>query len=332
MAITKFTIQKWDYSKNWDVSELAIKIKKQEDADFSAGSLEFSLTEVDEGFTPSNGDIVEFQWDGNKTFKGKIFKVGYDSKERFECLAYDSLYYLKSEDTLVFGVTTAQERFTRIMKIIDKPFKIFGDVQITKLPAEVFDGETYFSMIKKSLESIWKMTETRFIIRDDYGVIGWYRSYGRWQSSVTVSGLLLGDGSLVSEWELNRSVEDLYNVIKVVREDGDDKERKTYTTKTVNSQASIERYGRMQKHEKADNDANDAQMQNQGVQSLNENNKEQRVLKVTAVLDLRIRAGSIFSIFVQSLNDIGIGQKQVFAKSVTHDFGANTMTIEGEII
>ena len=49
MAITKFTIQKWDYSKNWDVSELAIKIKKQEDADFSAGSLEFSLTEVDEG-------------------------------------------------------------------------------------------------------------------------------------------------------------------------------------------------------------------------------------------------------------------------------------------
>ncbi len=27
MAVTKFTIQKWDYSKNWDVSELAINTR-----------------------------------------------------------------------------------------------------------------------------------------------------------------------------------------------------------------------------------------------------------------------------------------------------------------
>lgn len=332
MAITKFTIQKWDYSQNWDVSEIAINIKKSEDADFSAGSLEFTLLEVNEGFTPWNGDIVEFQWDSNKTFKGKIFKVGYDSQERFQCVAYDSTYYLKSEDTIVFGVSTAQERFVRIMQIINQPYKVVGDTQITKLPAEVFDGETYFSMIQKSLDKIWTMTGTRFFIRDEYGVITWYRSYGQYAGSETVSGLLLGDNSLMTDWELDRSAEDLYNVIKVVREDGDDKDRKTYTTKTVNSQSSIERYGRLQKHEKADNDANEAQMQNQGIQSLNENNQEKRTFKVSAVLDLRIHAGSIFSIFVQSLSEIGIGQKQVFARKVTHDFGAQTMSIEGEII
>lgn len=333
--ITKFTIQKYDYSKNWDVTALCKDVVDwSTDMNFSAGSLDFSLIEVDEGFTPSNGDMVEFQWDNQKIFKGKIFKVDYDSSEVFHCLAYDQLRYLKSEDTIVFPVTTGQQRFERIMQINQLHYKVVSN-QTHKLAPEVFDGNTYFDMISTSLAKVKTATGNEYFLRDNYGTVEFVRATSKSSmgNSNTQTTLLLGDNSNMTSWNFDRNIEELYNVVKVVKENKDNNDRSTYTTKTANSNASVEKFGRLQKVEKAENDANSSQMQNQATQKLAELNVENRTFKCAAIGDLRIKAGNVFWIYIKSLNDIGIGQRQVVATNVTHHFENNwTMDIEGRIV
>lgn len=327
MTITKFTLTHVAIKPAivWDVAQLVEgRIKWETDIDYSAGALTFSIyvgnNDYARGFHPSNGDIVDFHWDNKKVFYGRVFKVSTDNTEVFEVTAYDNLRYLKGEDALVFPVSTARQRFERIMKICQLPYKVVSDTSY-KVEAEVCDGDTYFNMMKKAIDDIRKATNNDYFIRTNYNIVEFV------QSTATRTKLLIDEKSTMTSWSFDFSADELYNVVKVVKTDS---ENNSFTSSTATWQDSINRYGRLSKVEKADSDMNQAQMDSKANQLLRELSKETDELTLEAFGTLNVRAGSRFFFSINStfLKDLIKQEHEVLAKSVTHYFDSAEWTMQ----
>lgn len=333
MTVTYFKIAHRDLSSPWDVSRIATNIQWTTDIDFAAGELKFTLLEINEGFFPHNGDAVSFQWDGNKTFFGYIFSYSYKSDETIEITAYDRLRYLKNQDTILWPVGTALQRFNAVMGRISAPHQNLSNNAI-KLPAEVADGKTYFDMLKSAFDSTYSRSGHRYIIRDNYGMVQLLRVVGSGNVNFpSKTNLVLGDNSLLTDFTFEKSIDELYNVVKLIKETENKQKRTVYTTKTAASTSSRKKFGTLQIVEKADEKLNASQMQAKANQFLRQYNKEKMTLSLNAIGNNSLRAGSRFYISIQSLRDIGIGTREVLATKVTHDFSDNwTMSLDVEIL
>lgn len=332
MAVTEFKMGKRDLSEPWDMSQIVTNIKWTTDIDFAAGELAFTILEVNEGFFPSNGDSVCFKWDNNRTFFGYVFSISYKSDETIEVVAYDRLRYFKNQDTIVWPVGNALQRFNSIMERTSTPHDNLA-AATTNLPAEVSDGKTYFDMLKSAFDATHSQSGNRYAMRDVYGLVQFIRvasNNGAYISDRTP--IIIGDGSLLIDFTFGSSIDELYNVVKLIRETEDEQKRTVYTTKTANSDSSQRRYGTLQIVEKADDKLNDSQMQDRANQLLRQHNKEKVTLTINAIGHEAIRAGTRFYISIQDLRDIGIGTREVLATKVTHNFKHDwTMTIDAEM-
>lgn len=330
MAVTYFTIE--SSTKKWDVSELVTDIDWETDTGFSAGSLTFKLLEVNEGFTPHNGDKVEFKWDGRKIFKGRIFKTDYSSDEVFSVTAYDNLRYLKNQDMIVWGVGGIGGRFEKIMSSIGGiPYDTNSQSRI-KLAEEIQDGQTYFDRLAEWAKEIKRREGLRVFLRDVYGKVELVALEVTWREF-----LVLSDRSLTTGWTYSQSADDMANTIKLVRETQDKKKRSIYTTKVASNSSSMKKFGPLQIVEKADDKLNDAQMQAKVNQILRDKNTQKQTFSISTIgtMDasggLGMRAGERFYLDIDSLRDIGIGMRRMFATRVKHHFGPDwTMDIDME--
>lgn len=332
MAVTLFKMAKRDMSEPWDVSGITTDIQWTTDIGFAAGELRFTLIEVNEGFFPSNGDTVSFQWDGNKTFFGYVFSINYKSDETIEVVAYDRLRYLKNQDTIVWPVGNALQRFNAIMDRTATPHGNLATAT-TNLPAEVSDGKTYFDMLQSAFDATLSASGNRYALRDYYGQVQLIRVASSNGASISdKTNTIVGDQSLLIDFTFGSSIDELYNVVKLIRETEDEQKRTVYTTSTASAESSQVKYGTLQVVEKADDKLNESQMKDRANQLLRQYNRDKVTLNLNAVGSLDIRAGTRFYISIQDLKDVGVGTREVLATKVTHDFRSDwTMTIDAEI-
>lgn len=336
MTVTEFTIEHKSTSVHpeWDVRDFVFGvIDWTTDKDYSAGELSFSLKLPLEDvgtFNVTNGDIVRFQWNGVQIFYGKIFKWDIGEDYVANCTAYDNLRFLKSEDTIVFPVSTGTERFVRIMQIMNLKYRN-ANLAIAKLDAKVYDGETYFSMLQDALDQTNKITKDGdFFMRAVWDTIELKQVYS------TGTTLVVEGGGLLSKWNYQQSADELYNLVKVVKDitssDEKDETRKTFSTTEAQAGDSIVHYGRLSKVEKAEKEMNEAQMRDKANQLLTDLNKEDRLLSLTAVGTFHsgnsnIRAGDRFTAKIDypliSYQYNKASQVEVLAEKVTHHFSDN---------
>lgn len=345
MTVTLFTIQTPGEKTIWDVRPiLESEIKWTTDIDFACGELTFKLVEVDEGFTPKNGDIVSFKWDDKPVFKGKIFKFDYDQSEVFSVTAYDSLRYFKNQDSLVWQVGTIAQRFLQVCKLAGVKGKVVNN-STHKLKAEVCDSKSYFDMLKDSFKSTQSATGHKYFLFDNYGTIELR------QSPFKKMGYYIGDKSSLQAFSYNRSIDDVVNTVRVVRTDKAKKQTTSATAKTKGkkdyagstdpkttklttvtaSSSSVERWGRLQSVEKAKDKANAAQMKDKAQSILKSKGKQAHTLKLTTFASLNMVPGNYWPVKVKSLNDIGIGTRYTLITKATHTFTATTDTAELEM-
>lgn len=319
MTITKFNI--YNQKEGHDaINILGDSIDWTTDMKFNPGELNFSL-KFDGQFEPKFGDAVAFAWSGVNVFFGYIFKIGYTKEGDFAITAYDKMRYLKNQDTIVWGVSTASERFEHCVKAmgIGSAYKVL-DSAAAKLPARLDDGKTYFDMIQTAIEDEQRQSGNRYFIRGNWDTVEFLWT-GR-----TYTGLVIGDQSLAQGWSYDASIDEAANVIKVVQKK-DDKIQQTATATgdTINS------WGRLQRIENADENDNAAQMQSKADNLLKQYNRIDKSLQVSAIGNLEIRAGTNFVLDISALRAVGIGRSQVFAEKVTHHFGQDwSMDIEVE--
>lgn len=346
MTVTFFQSQTPGSKTKWDLREiLKTDIKWTTDIDFSAGQLTFGLVEVDEGYTPKNGDMIWFNWDHDHVFKGRVFKVDYDESETFSVTAYDSLRYFKNQDSLIWPVSTISQRFTKLAKLAGVKHKAV-DKSTHKLVAEVADSKSYFDMLKASFKATRLATGHRYFLHDNYGTAELR------QAPYKKLKYYIGDQSLLTGFSFTKSIDEAANVVRVVRTDKKKKQKTSSTAKAKKQTAaqkkaaevantklktvtvagsSVERWGRLQIVEKAKDKANAAQMKKKAADILKSKNKQTYTLKLTTLATLSMVPGNQVMVKVKSLKDIGLGSKYLLITKATHTFGRTSHTAELEM-
>lgn len=335
MTVTKFTIGRRTDERIWDVRGiLSGEITWTTDLNYSAGSLEFELLEVDEGFTPHMGDIVQFYWDNAKVFYGYVFDFKY-TDEKFSVTAYDKMRYLKNQDSLVWPVSTLSQRFSKVAKMAGVSYRVVNGSN-HKLVAEVADGKSYFDMLQTSIESTQNATGDQFFLMANYDTVELRKA------PYKESAIIVGDKSLMTKFEYEQSIDDAANVVRIVREDEDKGQRSTATAGTkdpdntsftaVTASGNVSKWGRLQYVETAKDKANVVQMRQQAKDLLKLKNKATNKLTLTALGDPALVAGNSTWLKVQSLKDIGYGTKALLITKATHHFSADyTVEIEMKV-
>ncbi|MCI1922639.1 MAG: late control protein D [Lentilactobacillus buchneri] len=333
MSITTFVSRTPGSKTLWDLREIVHEVKKVTDMNYTAGILTFKLVEVNEGYTPHNGDDIWFRWNGKKIFKGKIFDVKYSDEEIFEVTAYDSLRYFKNQDSLVFPASTLSQRFATVAKLAGVKYKAVQTAY--KIPAEVCDSKSYFDMLKASIKAVRRATGNRYFLADNWGTAE-LRKY-----PYKKLNFFVGDKSLLTGFTFEKSIEDAANVVQIVKEDKKKKSTTTATakgkkgkkektkandpkntsyTKVTASSNSIDTWGKLQFVEKAKDKANAAQMKQRAKDLLKAKNKQKYSLKLNAIGNVDLVAGNSVPVKIKSLKDIGFGTKYALITKATQNF------------
>ncbi|WP_413627681.1 hypothetical protein R4B61_00320 [Fructilactobacillus vespulae] len=315
-------LQIWSRTDNTlrDVSSSASDITWKTDLT-TATELTFNFVKSKNSFTPNNGDQVSFAWNGDQVFTGWIFKTKLTNDEKWEITAYANSRYLKGTGTYVWQASSSAERFERIMKDLRLEYSI-DDRSSYRVADEVTDGATYFDMINSVIKETLHSTQQRFFLIDDpFGKIK-HVSMENMQTD-----LMIGDGANLSTWSYDKSIEDMSNIIQVIHEDSNTKEREI---KTAQDEQSINNFGPLVHAETVSGDVNSAQLQDKANSLLREKNGETRTLSLKSLGDVRVRAGTSLSLSISDLFDSGIKQNQrILVKSCTHNFGVDwTMDME----
>ena len=309
----------------YDLSEIISEPEWYTSIDGQPGKFSFKILD-DPNVFYKNGDVIEFSNGGKTYFKGKIFKRQKTKDDLWQITAYDNLRYLQNEDTIVFDASTAAERFKRICETQGLPYKI-GMAPGYKCAAVVADGKTYFTMLDEALQETRRAAnDSRYTFYDDAGTV----KFVALQELNTP--LLLGDKSLISDYDYESSIDDAFNAIKVVRENEKKKTREVYV---ASDSKTISEWGKLQKVEKAnDADLNAQQLQQMAKDKLRELNAVGVTFKLDSVGDFRIRAGNSFNLVLEDMQrEWGRTQCVVLVHSCTHRFSpVHTMSLDVEVV
>ncbi len=309
----------------YDISEIVSNPKWTTGTSSQPGKFEFSVN-VDEVVFIRSGDIIEAKSEGKTFFKGKVFIRRKSKSMMWQIVAYDNLRYLKNEDTLVFGASSAANRFKTICETQGLKYKILDQVPYN-CPAAVMDNKTYFSMLEDSLEDTRiNYGGMRYGLRDNAGTLEFF-SFNR-----MITKLVIGDKSLLTDYDYEVSIDESANSIKVIREDSEKKTREVYT---ASHSGNMEKWGRLQIVETVnDADLNSSQLQQQANSLLRENNKEFKSLGIESVGTLEIQAGKRFILRLSDLQKDGIGKDSLaLVTSCVHNLGkVHTMSLQVEVV
>lgn len=311
-------------NQQFDISEISSSLSWSTSIISQPGKLEFEMQDDPKVFIRS-GDIIELKIDGNKIFKGKVFNRSKGKERTWKYVAYDATRYLKNEDTLVFKASPASSRFITICQTQGLPHKVL-DKSSYNCAAVVEDKHTYYSMLEEAIESTRKNQKVRYGFWDNYGTLEFF-NFNR-----MITKLVIGDRSLMTDYDFDSSIDDAANIVKVLREDKDKGKREVFVAK---HDANIKLWGKLQIVETiSDADLNSKQLQNQANVLLREHNKETKKLSLDSLGHLSIRAGKSFILRISDLQREGIARDSLaLVTKCTHSIGSeHTMSLEVEVV
>lgn len=309
----------------YDITEIVIDPSWTTALDSQPGKFEFSIIEDATVFLHS-GDLIEANVDGKSFFKGKVFTRKKKNSPLWQIVAYDSLRYLKNEDTIVFDASSVSTRFKKICETQGIPYQILDPVSY-HCPAAIMDNKTYFSMLENALEDTrLNAGGMRYCIRDNAGRLV-FSTLNR-----LITKLVVGDQSLLTDYNYQATIDQAANAVKVIREDANRNTREIYTAIDAKN---IEKWGRLQIVENvSDAELNQAQLQQQANALLRENNQEVKTISLSAIGSMEISAGSSFILRLSDLHNESMGNDQLaLVTRCTHSLGkVHTMDLEVEVV
>lgn len=265
--------------------------------------LTFSVPDI--GFIPETGDKVSFFVGDEGVFKGMVSSLTKNgASNEYSVTAFDSLKYLKNKDNLVYENKKASD----VLKLIATQFKLkTGAVDDTKyvIPYRVEDSKTLFDIIETALDITYENTGEEFVLYDNFGTLCLVKE------NALQKNLLL-DGTCFENYNLNCSIDNSFNRIKLMHEDS----KKGLRQITIAEDKSLqEKYGVLQYFSHINGDENGSLMAKKLLEELK---TEKKTLTVTGVKgDIRVRAGS--SIYVDIPEYKGI----MMVLKANHTFSEN---------
>lgn len=221
-----------DKKTGYDLSNNVNNVKWTTDLNYSAGELTFDLYFDGNPKKPALGGIVKFWYNKKKIFYGYVFDVKVSADRSVSVTAYDKLYYLKSQDSIVWPTMTLGSRFTEVCKRAGVTHKIVNK-PTHKVKAEICEGKTYFDMIKSAVNKTKSSTGSYYFVTTNWSTVELRKAPYK---KLT---LILGDKSGLISGSLQESITDAYNVVKVYTKHT--KGKKTSTAKSGYSTTSYQK-------------------------------------------------------------------------------------------
>lgn len=222
------------------------------------------------------GDIVTFVADGVKMFKGFIFSKKRTKENIISVVCFDQLRYLLNKDTKVYENLTA----TKFIKNISNEFLLkSGEFEDTKFVIEkrVEDNRKLLDMINTALTITSNMTNEKYVFYDDFMELK-LKNINNMKTDY-----LLDDETAVNYIYESSINENTYNQIKVI----DDITKKIRQTVIAKDDASIKKYGVLQKLYYLKNELNPKEFAEKRLEEFNEVTRKLTVFGAVGRLDLR---------------------------------------------
>ena len=316
------------YGKTWDISNAISKLSISTYIEGTPGKCTFDLLKSG-GVAFWEGATVSIELDGVKMFKGFLFK-----KERTQdvdiisCTCYDQLRYLKNKDSYVFEGVTSDQIFKKICDDFVLKYKVVDKSSYVCAP-RINDATTLYEMMEHSLDDTLINAGEWYFIRDNFGVL----EHTNIKSCIT--GLILGDGSGVTEFSYGTSIDDnTYNQIKLYRDNDNTGKREIFIVNdTINGGQNLKEWGILQLYEKVDENLNKAQIEEKARGMLRLYNNLKRSLKLTSGGVPTIFAGCMFKCKIADLGDLSL-DKYLLITECTHNIenGVHTMDLKTEVV
>lgn len=263
----------------------------------------------------ANGSTVVFTYGGTNIFYGFLFSTKQDRK-KYSCVCYDQLRYFKASNSILRPISTLSEFLNTVALSVNERVRL-GQVDntVVKLTKHLFPEKTYLDMIYESIKESLVLNGYWYALRDNFGALDL-------RDIVDLRlPIIVGDGSLGTDFDYERSIDDdTYNYIKVAKDDKDKGVRNTYVAKDPTNIAS---WGKLMLYDKVSADLNDSQLATRANQLLQLKNRETRTLKIDCIGDVRVMAGNGVKVVI---SEAGIDLWAV-VDSVTHDFGYSKHTM-----
>lgn len=290
----------------------------------SAAQLDFSFPIGKDEYIPNNGDQVDFAWNDKMLFIGHIFKKKISDDGDVAITAYGYSRYLKGTGTYVWPATSSAERFDRIRNDLFIRSEIV-DWPTFRVPEEISDATSFFDMIKKAFDQTKAATGEQYMLLEDTDTVK-HINIKRMDTD-----LILSDRDMLTSWSWELSSEDMATVVQVTHEDSQSKARDLVSAK---SDEGIRKYGPLYHTESVSGDTNSAQLQDKANSLLNQKDHPESTLKIKALGDSRVRAGTSLYVAIKEIGGRGIEERQrVRVKACTHNFDVKwTMDLEVELI
>lgn len=266
------------------------------------GSLEFSV--IKEGNLDfKEGNVVIALFNDKEIFRGYVFEKSRNKQGIINVICYDQLRYFKNKDCYTYY----NKRASDVLGMIATDYGLkTGEIENTGyyIPYRIEDNSTLFDIMFNALKLTRRYTGKDYILYDDCGKICL-------KNSLNMMGDYYVNKDNCIDFKYTSSIDrDTYNSIKLVHSD---KRSGIYNVFKRENISSIKRFGKLQyySHISAEVDGNYT-----ANELLEQHNRVGRLLRVTAMGDINIRAGNILRVNL----DLGDFTVNCFMKcgSVSH--------------
>lgn len=311
----------------WDISQIVSSVTWKTSLIGKPSSVDLTFIKggiyQDQSFTVNPGDVIRIRSvePNADLFYGYVFEVNDGQEEDVQIKAYDQVRYLLANDTYVFKNVTATEIVQRIAKDFNLRIGTLEDTRY-RIPTLVEDGKKLLDIICRALDLTLMSSGKNFILLDEFG------SLTLKNTDNLMVDFIIGDQSLMVDYDYTRSIDESYNKIKLVQDNKKTKKRDVYIAQ---DSANIERWGMLQLFQKVDEGLNGAQV-NEVLQTLiSTKNREMKKFRIEAIGDVRLRAGNYLRI---AIGNLAIDNQPFRIDECTHKFdgGEHTMTLELKVI
>lgn len=325
---------KRDTGQQWDIGEICEQIKLTWELEGNAGTMDTSYVQHD-NLDLVEGDILSLKVDGVNLFYGWIFKKTISAHDSVKLKVYDIKRYLAYKDVDVTGNETIDQFFERVCKMMKINYKVVHKSNYI-IPTKIHDGETYNNMLQYAIDQTFIGTGLRFCVRANGNVLELM------ECSQQKTDLIIGDKSLLTDFQFNTDIENTYTTFKVQREVGSEEQKKmndvqkVINRKTLVSQdnENVKRWGVLQFYEKKDAKWTDAQLAQHLELLKRVYNKQTKTLKVDALGHTDCLPGNMVTLLISDLEREKVAQgTYALITSATHTISHNdyTMSLNVEV-
>lgn len=272
----------------------------------------------------SMGSLLYLTVDDVKWFFGILFnEKESQANNTIELVFYDQLRYLSNVETYDIKDLTTSQVFSKVCSDFSLKHEVITPSNYTVLPY-IKEHKSLYDTIQHAIDEELRVRGNKHLIRDNFGVLEF----------VNILSLrtpyVLGEDTILTDFELTKSIENSYNEVKLVHEDKQTKKRTAWVDFNAEN---IAKWGRLRFFENIKADVNEGQLADKAKNLLKYHNRVFNTFTLKGIdthQTQNMKAGDGF-LFIGKLNSQREINSFVYIKTCTHTITGNSSEFTMEV-